>query len=136
MKFVFYFNFVIAFVFLVGETARRGIGYFAVNATTMLEDYVGGIVLLLAAAAWARQVKGASIIMATAWAYVAGGMFVPFFAHLEAWLRAETFRADHLHTDGNAVILKAVVWSICFTCFLVSLRRAHWEVLVIADAKR
>jgi general L-amino acid transport system substrate-binding protein len=28
----------LAFVFLVGETARRGIGYFSVNTTTMIED--------------------------------------------------------------------------------------------------
>lgn len=124
MKTVFYFNFVIAFVFLVGETARRGISYFSVNATTMMEDYVGGIVLLLAAMAWAKQMKGARIFMTAAWAYVAGGMFVPFFAHLEAWLREETFRSDHLHTDTNAVILKAVVWAICVVCFLVSLSHA------------
>lgn len=121
MKIVFYFNFVIAFVFLAGETARRGISYFSINATTMLEDYVGGIILLLAALAWAQSVKSAHLIMATAWAYVAGGMFVPFFAHFEAWLREETFRSDHIHTDTNAVILKAFVWSICVACFLVSL---------------
>lgn len=124
MKVVFYFNFIVAFIFLAGETARRGIFYFSINATTMLEDYVAGIILLLAALAWAKKVKSASLIMTAAWAYVAGGMFVPFFAHLEAWLREETFRSDHLHTDVNAVFLKGVVWAICVLCFVVSLKRA------------
>ena len=124
MKIVLFFNFLIAFVYLAGETARRGISYFSVNATTMLEDYVGGMVLLLAAILWVRKYKHAQITMTAAWAYAAGGMFVPFFAHLEAWIREETFRADHIHTDTNAVILKATVWLICLVCFFISLRTA------------
>lgn len=124
MKIVLFFNFLIAFVYLVGETARRGISYFSVNATTMLEDYVGGMVLLLAAILWVRKYKHAQITMIAAWAYAAGGMFVPFFAHFEAWIREETFRADHIHTDTNAVILKATVWLICLVCFFISLRTA------------
>ena len=38
-------------MFILGETARRGIDYFSINATTMLEDYGSGILLILAAAA-------------------------------------------------------------------------------------
>lgn len=124
MKAVYYFNFVLAFVFLAGETARRGISYFSINATTMLEDYVAGLLLLFAALAWGRQAKGATIIMAASWSYVAGGMFVPFFAHLEAWVRDETMRSDHIHTDINVVILKAIVWAISVACCLVSLKTA------------
>lgn len=124
MKIVIYFNYLIAFVFLAGETARRGISYFSINATTMMEDYVAGIALLLAAILWVRKYRHAQITMTAAWAYVTGGMFVPFFAHLEAWVREETFRADHIHTDTNAVILKATVWLICLVCFVISLRTA------------
>lgn len=123
MKTVVYFNYIIAFIFIAGETARRGVSYFSINATTMLEDYVAGLVLLLAAFAWNKKLAGGGIIMVAAWAYVAGGMFVPFFAHFEAWLRQETFRSDHLHTDMNAVLLKAIVWAVCLVCFVVSLRR-------------
>lgn len=122
MKIVLFFNFLIAFVFLAGETARRGVSYFSINATTMLEDYVAGTALLLAAVLWIRNYSHAQIAMIAAWAYVTGGMFVPFFAHLEAWVREETFRSDHIHTDTNAVILKAVVWSACLVCFVVSAR--------------
>lgn len=124
MKIVVYFNFIIAFVFLAGETARRGISYFSINATTMLEDYVAGLALLLAAILWIRNYRHAKITMMAVWAYVTGGMFVPFFAHFEAWIREETFRSDHIHTDTNAVILKAFVWLICFVCFVISARTA------------
>ena len=124
MKILISFNFIIAFVFLAGETARRGLSYFSINATTMLEDYVAGIALLLAAIVWIRKYKHAQIAMIAAWAYVTGGMFVPFFAHLEAWIREETFRADHIHTDTNAVILKATVWLICLACFIFSFKTA------------
>ena len=124
MKIVLFFNFIIAFVFLAGETARRGISYFSINATTMLEDYVAGLLLLSVAILWMRHYRHAQVVMVAALAYATGGMFVPFFAHLEAWIREETFRADHIHTDTNAVILKATVWIICLLCFVVSLRTA------------
>ena len=124
MKTVVYFNFIIAFVFLAGKTARRGISYFSINATKMLEDYVAGVALLVAAILWVRNYRHSTIIMTAAWGYVTGGMFVPFFSHLEAWLREETIRSDHIHTDVNAVILKYVVWLICLVCFVMSLRTA------------
>lgn len=90
----------------------------------MLEDYVAGVALLVAAILWVRNYRHATIIMTASWGYVTGGMFVPFFAHLEAWLREETIRSDHIHTDVNAVILKSVVWLICLVCFVMSLRTA------------
>lgn len=52
MRVVYTLTYVMAFLFLAGKTARRGIRYFAVNVTTMLEDYLCGIVLLVAAWTW------------------------------------------------------------------------------------
>lgn len=118
----YYMAYVMAFVFLAGETARRGIGYFAVNATTMVEDYLCGAFLVLAALLWLRKHAIAPKMMAAAWAYATGGMFVPFFAHLEAWLRGVTFRADHPHADIGSVILKGVIWAICLACLVLALR--------------
>ena len=40
MRIVYYMTYIMAFVFLVGETSRRGFGYFSINATTMVEDYL------------------------------------------------------------------------------------------------
>jgi hypothetical protein len=113
-----------AVVFIVGETSRRGLGYFSINATTMVEDYLCGALLLWAAIYWSKRHKMAPELMAGAWAYATGGMFVPFFAHLEAWWRVETFRADHPHTDIGSVVLKGAIWAICLVCFVVTLRSA------------
>jgi hypothetical protein len=121
MKIAYYAAYVMAFVFLVGETARRGISYFSINATTMFEDYFCGILLLIAAWAWAKKYNLSEKLMVAAWAYATGGMFVPFFAHLEAWVRGVTFREDHPHEDINGIILKGLIWAICLACFIVTL---------------
>jgi predicted anti-sigma-YlaC factor YlaD len=127
MKVVYYLTYVMAFVFLAGETARRGIGYFAINATTMIEDYLCGVLMLWAAWLWFKKSAQAYLIMAVAWAYATGGMFVPFAAHLEAWLRNETFRPDHPHTDIGSIVLKGVIWAVCLVCLVVTLANHDTE---------
>ena len=124
MKIVHILTYVMAVVFIVVETSRRGLDYFSINATTMVEDYLCGALLLWAALFWSRKHRMAPELMAGAWAYATGGMFVPFFAHLEAWSRGVTFRADHPHADFGAVVLKGVIWAICLACFVVTLRHA------------
>jgi hypothetical protein len=121
MKTVYYMAYVLSFVFIVGETSRRGFEYFSVNVTTMVEDYLCGILLLSAAIVWTKKLKIAPKFMTGAWGYATGGMFVPFFAHLEAYLRGVTFRADHPHADLESVLLKGTIWAICLGCFLVTL---------------
>jgi glucose-6-phosphate-specific signal transduction histidine kinase len=111
-----------AFVFIAGETLRRGLSYLSVNATTMVEDYICGALLLSAAIFWYQQRPLAPKLMAVAWAYATGGMFVPFFAHLEAFLRDTTFRPDHPHEDVNSIVLKGVIWAICLVFLIISLR--------------
>lgn len=109
-------------IFILGETARRGIDYFSINATTMLEDYGSGVLLILAAVACTAKLAQSTIYLAGAWGYSAGGMFVPFFAHLEAYLRGSTFRPDHPIEDVNGIIVKGVIWGICVAAFIASLR--------------
>ena len=121
-KIAYYMAYVMAFVFIVGETVRRGLGYFAINATTMLEDYLGGAFLLVAAVFWLKKHIIAPKLLVAAWAYSTGGMFVPFAAHLEAWLRGVTFRPDHPHEDIGSVIMKGIILAICLTCMILALR--------------
>jgi hypothetical protein len=45
VKVVHYVAYVMALVFIAGETSRRGLGYFSINATTMIEDYLCGALL-------------------------------------------------------------------------------------------
>lgn len=125
MKAVHYLSYAMALVFVAGETARRGIGYLSVNATTMFEDYFCAALLLAAALMWSKKEQGkARPWMVAAWAYATGGMFVPFFAHLEAWARGTTFRPDHPHADLQSVVLKGVIWAICLLCLVVAVRGA------------
>ena len=109
-------------MFILGETARRGIDYFSNNTTTMLGDYGSGILLILAAAACTAKLAHSAIYLAGAWGYAAGGIFVPFFAHLEAYLRGATFKPDHPIEDVNGIIIKGVIWGICVSLFIASLR--------------
>jgi len=122
MKAAYYAAWVMAFVFIAGETLRRGLSYLTVNATTMVEDYICGALLLSAAVLWHQKRPLAPKLMAVAWAYATGGMFVPFFAHLEAFLRDTTFRPDHPHEDVNSIVLKGVIWAICLVFLIISLR--------------
>lgn len=57
MKIVSIVTYIFSLVFIAGETLRRGIGYFSVNATTMVEDYVCGALLLVAAVLGRREVS-------------------------------------------------------------------------------
>lgn len=88
----------------------------------MFEDYFCGLLLIIAALLWTKGSQHAHKFMIGAWAYTTGGMFVPFFAHLEAYLRGATFRADHPHEDVNSIILKGVIWGIALIGFIVVMK--------------
>ena len=70
--------YVMGAIFILRETARRGVDHFAINATTMLEDYGSGGLLLLAAAACTARFAQSTIYLAGAWGYSAGGMLSSF----------------------------------------------------------
>lgn len=76
MIFVYILTYAMAAVFILGETLGRGLSYFSINATTMVEDYICGALLLSAALIWRSGNTLAPRFMATAWAYGTGGMFV------------------------------------------------------------
>lgn len=124
MKFIYYMTWVFGFFFLIIEYARRGIDYFAINASTMIEDSVTGLIFLVAAFVYRKHKElGAKLIIGV-WAFATGGMLVPFIAHLEAYIRGATFRPDHIHTDVNSIILKGIVWLICLVTFIYSVKKS------------
>ena len=88
----------------------------------MIEDYVSKILLLVSGLFWLKECKTAKMWMIAAWGYATDGMFVPFFAHFEAYLRGETFRPDHPHEDVGSVIFKGSILAICLIPFIISLR--------------
>jgi hypothetical protein len=89
----------------------------------MFEDYSCAVILLLAEWFWFKQSPTAPRWMAAAWGYATGGMFVPFFAHLEAFLRGTTVRPDHPHTDVGSIVTKGIIWAICLVCLVVTVRK-------------
>ena len=102
------------------ETVRRGITHWAVNFTTMFEDYVGGAVLLIGAwAAYQRKWWGA-LFLALAWGSIAGLMTSSMVAQLESTLR-QTATEPH-----NMVVLlvKLLLWSVCIVSLVLAFRSA------------
>lgn len=112
MKSIQYLTYGFGIFFLVIEFVRRGVAYLGVNATTMIEDVLMGLVMIAAAYVYGKNKELGTKLIIVAWAYSVGGMFVPFAAHFEAFLRGETFRPDHPHTDVGSIILKFSVWLI------------------------
>ncbi len=101
------------------ETLRRGISHWLVNSTTMFEDYVAGLLLLMAAWASVANRRHALSLLVVAWAYVTGMMGGSFWYQLEFTLRGEAVEAN------NAVVLivKCLLWSTCLISLVLSFRR-------------
>ncbi len=101
------------------ETLRRGISHWLVNSTTMFEDYVAGLLLLVAAWASAANRRHALSLLVVAWAYVTGMMGSSFWYQLEFTFRGEALEAN------NAVVLivKCLLWSTCLVSLVLSFRR-------------
>lgn len=125
MKTVYILNYIMALLFILGETLRRGPSYIFTNTSTMLEDYISGAILLIAAYFWKQKKDNAPNIMVGAWGYATGGMFIPFWAHLEACIRGETICQDHIYSDVEAIILKGLIWIVCISCFIITLKGAN-----------
>jgi hypothetical protein len=110
--------FVIGWLLPVLETVRRGFGHWAVEATTMLEDYLAGALLLLAGLAAARGARFAPPLLLAAWAGVTTMMTISLIGQVE-----ETVRAVDLE-PGNSVVLvaKLLLWASCAFALLRSFR--------------
>lgn len=123
MRSIHYLTYGFGVFFLLIENLRRGVSYYAINATTMIEDCLMGIIMITAALVYKKNKELGAKLIIGAWAYAVGGMFVPFVAHLEAFLRGETFRPDHIHTDVNSIILKGAVWLIAVVILSVAIKK-------------
>lgn len=121
MKTVTILTYLMGVFLIVAETMRRGFEYWSIYATTIIEDYMAGSLLLLAAVCWTKRKAIASKLMPAAWAYTMGMMSTAFIGHLEAWLRGVTIRPSHPHTDIDAVVIKGIIWGISLACFAYTL---------------
>lgn len=120
MRFEIIAAFVIGALLPVLETARRGISHWAVNFTTMFEDYVGGALLLLGGWAAYRSKSWGVVFLLLAWASVCGLMTSSFLAQLEATLRQTATEPNNL----IVVVVKFLLWSVSMTSLVLSFRAA------------
>jgi hypothetical protein len=102
------------------ETIRRGVAYWTVNVTTMLEDYVAGGLLLVAGFLAIRAKPSAPLVLVAAWAYVTGMMSSSFWYQLESTIRG----VDLEPRNSTVLAFKVLLWGTCVISLLLSLRRA------------
>ena len=118
MRFEVTAGFVVGLLLPVLETARRGIGHWTVEFTTMFEDYVAGGLLLTGAWATYRERSWGSTFLLLAWAYFTGLMSSSFWWQLE-----ETFR--HTVSEPNSqmvLIVKFLLWITSVSSLVLSFR--------------
>ena len=120
MKFEVIAGFAIGILVPVLETCRRGIGYWATEVTTMLEDYVAGALLLVGAWASYRALNWGAIFLLLAWAYFTGLMSSSFWSQLEETLRQTASEPHNL----VVVAVKFFLWAICAAALILSFRSA------------
>jgi hypothetical protein len=120
MRFEVAAAFVVGILLPVLETARRGISHWAVEFTTMFEDYVAGALLLIGAWAASRARPWGSVFLVLAWGYFTGLMSSSFWWQLE-----DTFR--HTASEVNnmlVLVVKFLLWSTCVVSLVLALLRA------------
>ena len=110
--------FVIGLLLPVLETVRRGISHWAVDFTTMFEDYLGGALLLIGAWAAYRAKSWGATFLLLAWASISGGMTISFVSQLEDTIR-QTTTEPH---NSVVVIVKFLLWLTCLASLILSFR--------------
>ncbi len=102
------------------ETVRRGFGHWAINFTTMFEDYAGGALMLIGAwAAYSRKPWGPTFLV-LAWGAYCGLVTSSFLAQLEGTLRGA---ADEPH-NLVVVFVKFLLWAVGVVSLILSFRAA------------
>ena len=91
--------FVIGLLLPVLETYRRGMAHWRVESTTMLEDYLAGALLLVAASAALSHRVWARDLLLVAWAWLTGMMTISLVDHIEITLREGSQEPD------NAIVI-------------------------------
>ena len=118
MRFEVIAAFVIGVLLPVLETGRRGISTWAVNFTTMFEDYLAGALLLVGGWAAYRSKSWGALFLVLAWAYFSGLMTSSFVSQLEETLRQTASEPGNL----LVLVVKFLLWSVCVISLVLSFR--------------
>src|ERR1041384_5199810 len=120
MRFEIIAAFAIGVLLPLLETARRGIGHWAINFTTMFEDYLSGALLLIGGWAAYRSKSWGPVFLVLAWAAYFGLITSSFIGQLEETLRQTATEANNM----LVVVVKFVLWSVCVVSLVLSFRTA------------
>ena len=118
MRFEIIAAFAIGVLLPVLETGRRGISHWAINFTTMFEDYLAGALLLIGGWAAYRSKSWGPVFLVLAWAYFFGLMNSSFVGQLEETLRQTASEPNNL----LVVVVKFLLWSVCLVSLVLSFR--------------
>jgi len=113
--------FVIGVLLPVLETCRRGLDHWLVDSTTMLEDYVAGLLLLFAATISVRGKRNALLWLVLAWGAVTGMMTSSFISQLESTLRGGELEPR----NGLVLFVKFLLWGTGMLSLVFSSRGAN-----------
>ena len=120
MRFEVIAAFVIGALLPVLETVRRGIGHWAINFTTMFEDYVGGALLLIGGWAAYHGKRWGAVFLVLAWGSIIGLMTSSLSAQLEQTLRQTATEPNNL----MVVVVKLLLWVVSVAALVLSFRAA------------
>jgi hypothetical protein len=118
MRFEVISAFIVGILLPLLETYRRGIGHWAIDVTTMFEDYVAGLLLLIGASTTFRQKRWGPLFLLLAWAYVSGMMGGSFWYQLEDTIRGRAEEVNNL----QVVLVKFVLWGIAVASLALSFK--------------
>ena len=98
------------------ETYRRGVAHWGVEFTSMLEDYLAGALLLVAAWAALSHRVWARDVLLVAWAWITGMMTISLVDHIEVTLRQGAQEPDNAIVIAVKVMLFAAsAWGLIST---------------------
>jgi uncharacterized membrane protein YidH (DUF202 family) len=106
------------------ETDRRGPGYWAVEFTTMFEDYVAGALLIAGGLAVVRGERYGPLLLLTAWAYCTGLMSSSAWYQIESTIRG----VDPEPHNAVVLVVKLLMWGTCVAALVLSFRAARANI--------
>jgi hypothetical protein len=101
------------------ETIRRGIGYWSVNFTTMFEDYLAGVALMVCAVGAMRGARWAPLSLLIVWSGVTSMMLLSTVSQVERHF----WGVDPEPRSGVVLCAKLLLLIVCVAALIKSARR-------------
>lgn len=107
------------------ETVRRGISHWAVDFSTMFEDYSAGALLLAGAWAAMKSRSWGVLLLVVSWTWVTEMMTNSFMDQVEGTLRKTVSEPYNLFV----LLIKFLLWGLSLISLLLALQRAYRQLL-------